>query len=200
MAQHPRRATPVVCYWENSQAEPWRQFKLPNIFLCKYISLCFKGKTLRPWWEHPGCRSAWWWSAQPCVGPESQPCVGPEWVSPGSVLSQYAAQIPPPVSFIHHSIIYLRNPKISSLNPSLLLNTTLPHCFELLAGAICGLLPTRASQELLHIPSMKSCKQKTVPTLIHSFPHHLKPPQCQPSLLLFNPMPFAWISSLFANQ
>lgn len=68
MAQHPRRATPVVSYWENSQAEPWRQFKLPNIFLCKYISLCFKGKTLRPGWEHPGRRSAWWWSAQPCVG------------------------------------------------------------------------------------------------------------------------------------
>lgn len=108
-------------------------------------------------------------------------------------LSQYAAQIPLPVCFIHHSIIYLRNPKISSFNPSLLLNTTLPYCFELLVRAICGLLPTRASQDLMHIPSMKSCKQKSLPTLIHSSPHHLKLPsanlvsccsiQCSPLFL-----------------
>lgn len=130
-------------------------------FLCKYISLCFKGKTWRPWCRHPGCRSARWWSAQLCVG-----LCGQSWPR----LSQYAAQIPLPVRFIHHSIIYLRNPKISSFNPSPLLNTTLPHCFELLVRAICGLLPTRASQDLMHIPSMKSCKQKSLPTLIHSSP------------------------------
>lgn len=104
-------------------------------------------------------------------------------------LSQYAAQIPLPVRFIHHSIIYLRNPKISSFNPSPLLNTTLPHCFELLVRAICGLLPTRASQDLMRIPSMKSCKQKSLPTLIHSSPPPSETPQCQPCFLLFNPMP-----------
>lgn len=80
------------------------------------------------------------------------------------------------MSLIHHSIIYLCNPKISPFNPRLLLNTTLPHCFELLVRAICGLLPTRASQDLIHISSMKSCKQKSLQTLIHSSTHHLKLP------------------------
>lgn len=191
MAQHPRRATPVVSYRENSQAEPWRQFKLPNIFFCKYISLCFKGKTFRPWWEHPGCRSAWWRSAQPCAGLS------------GSVLAlgflsrlhRYRALCLSFTTQLSISAILKYPPRTQ-----VLLNTTLPHCFELLAGAICGLLPAKVSEELLPIPSMKSCKQKTLSTLIHSFPHHLKPPQCQPSLLLFNPMPFAWVSSLFANQ